>query len=156
MAKKRRGEKRGRKKSRKVPFASQIPAREKKPRQEPPESSATKPPGWHFRSMDMDGPWSWSNTNEEILQYIKGKLSNFETMTWEEILGRRDHAIKVADISPVAQRRLSEINQDDIDELVSLHLSGLERVWGIRHNEYLRILWWDPRHEICPSRKKST
>jgi len=37
------------------------------------------------------------------------------------------------------------------DALVSLRLSGKERVWGILQENALLLLWWDPGHEICPS-----
>jgi hypothetical protein len=50
-----------------------------------------------------------------------------------------------------AQRRLVAIAQDDIDDLFSLHLGGKPRVWGVRDGSVLRLLWWDPEHEICPS-----
>ena len=40
--------------------------------------------------------------------------------------------------------------------LVLRRISGPGRVWGIREEHVLDLLWWDPRHEVCPSPKKHT
>ena len=55
-----------------------------------------------------------------------------------------------------AQKRLVEMKLDDVDEVHSLRLSGVHRVWGILTENVLTLLWWDPNHEVCPSLKKHT
>jgi len=45
---------------------------------------------------------------------------------------------------------------DDTTELYELHISGLKRVWGLRHEPAFWPLWWDPEHTVCPSKKKHT
>jgi hypothetical protein len=77
-------------------------------------------------------------------------------MTWAQIMGTGSHPIPVGDITPDAQRRLEAIGQADVDELFSLRFTGRERLWGIRDRHTLKVLWWDPGHEICPSTKKGT
>lgn len=78
-------------------------------------------------------------------------------MTLHEITNNGDsHNIEVNQIVKDAQRRLEEIRQADVDELFSLRLSGKERIWGIVDRNIFKILWWDPKHEICPSAKKHT
>jgi predicted DNA-binding transcriptional regulator AlpA len=42
------------------------------------------------------------------------------------------------------------------NDLFSLRLSSLERLWGLRSNDVFSVLWWDPNHQICPSPKKHT
>jgi len=91
-----------------------------------------------------------------VYSLILNKLQSFETMKWSDILGNKSHMIAVEKICRKAQARLKEIGQEDVDELVSLRFGSKGRLWGIRDNEYLKILWWDPNHEICTSQKKHT
>ncbi len=114
-------------------------------------------PVWQFGNIDLRGPFGWNKINRvRLLDEILPKIQGFETMRWQEILGRNNHEIRISDISRTAKRRLSDIKLDDIDQLVSLRLSGRERIWGIRNQRTLRVLWWDPEHQVCPSPKKHT
>lgn len=45
---------------------------------------------------------------------------------------------------------------DDVDDLYQLHVTGPKRVWGIRFGPYLKLLWWDPDHQVYPVRKRHT
>ena len=63
---------------------------------------------------------------------------------------------KVAKIVPEMQKRLCDLEKEDLDELYSLRLSGKKRIWGIKESNLLWFLWWDPEHEICPSLLKNT
>jgi len=114
---------------------------------------------WHINTLDIDGPWGWKDIDPTVLwDTLLHRLSNFETMKWSEIKADKkyNHSIPISDLSPAAQRRLTDIEQDDIDELFSLRLSGQERVFGIRERHILKLLWWDPRHEVCKSTKRHT
>lgn len=93
---------------------------------------------------------------DRFLEEILPKLQAFETMTWGQILGRNNHQVPVYRLSKDAQKRLQTCKLDDVDTLVSLRLAGLTRVWGIRRQRTLRVLWWDPEHKVCPSKKKHT
>jgi hypothetical protein len=134
------------------------PSSEKIPRTGVPiDQIKDLPVAWHIKSLDRAGPWCWKNIDAETLwSVIHSKLASFETMKWSEILGFRHHEIPKIELIPGAQRRLEEINQDDVDSLVSLHLNGKKIVWGIRENNIMKILWWDPEHKVCPSGKKYT
>jgi hypothetical protein len=86
-----------------------------------------------------------------------GKLKSFESMTWQEIEGPSgSHFIEVSQCAKDARDRLRALQYDDIDMLFSLRISGRARVFGIRERRILRILWWDPEHQICPSAKRHT
>ena len=97
--------------------------------------------------------------NIDTMLAILGKLTSFESMTWgaiENKIGKYgtplNHYMPAANICRKAQKRLVDINQDDCDTLYSLHLKGTWRIWGIRDNEILRLLYYDTR-KSCYSSK---
>lgn len=106
--------------------------------------------------MDFDGPFGWHILTGDCVKDIQCKLGSFESMTWQQIEQAGSHNVAVEKLVKEARDRLVEINQDDLDELFSLRISGKERVWGIRDRSILRLLWWDPEHAVCPSQKKRT
>lgn len=116
-------------------------------------------PAWRVSLMEMLTPYGWRDIAPEKLREVREKLKDFESMTWHEILTasrHRNHPVSIDQLCKEARDRLEEIGQADIEELVSLRLSGPERVWGIRSENVLKILWWDPAHSVCPSLKKHT
>ncbi|MEL6853921.1 MAG: hypothetical protein AAFO83_02295 [Cyanobacteria bacterium J06607_13] len=124
-----------------------------------PTSFNHKRPAWRVSHLEMVDPYGWHETDAVTLKRIREKLGDFESMTWNQILvdgKKRHHSIRIDQIAKPALKRLREIEQDDIDRLVSLSLSGKQRVWGILEEGVLRLLWWDPNHKICPSHKKHT
>lgn len=116
-------------------------------------------PAWRVSLMEMATPFGWSEILPEKLREIREKLRDFESMTWHEILivgKHRNHSVSIEKLCKEARDRLEATGQSDIDELVSLRLSGPARVWGIRSENVLNVLWWDPDHAVCPSLKKHT
>ena len=116
-------------------------------------------PSWQISLLQMVHPWGWHDIEKTKTEEIKTKLAEFEKKTWNTILvdeRHRNHRIPKNKLSDGAQQRLAEVGQDDVDYLVSLRLSGKERVFGILNMGVLRLLWWDPDHQICPSPKKHT
>ncbi|MDM8548969.1 hypothetical protein QUF72_02780 [Desulfobacterales bacterium HSG2] len=117
----------------------------------------SRKPCWRISSADTGGPWSCAEMDHNMFWTgIFHRIRDFETMTWHEIRRTGSHSIPVSEICHEAGTRLEEIGLGDTDELFSLRLSGKQRLWGIRDRETLRILWWDPEHQICPSAKKHT
>lgn len=112
---------------------------------------------WKVSKIDDNSRWGWDQiTCPDFLRNIWDKMHDFETMTWSEILGRNHHAIAVTDIRKSAQKRLQELGHDDQEELVSFRLTGSQRLWAIRSDEEAFLLWWDPNHEVYPSRMRNT
>jgi len=87
---------------------------------------------------------------------VLDKLTAFESMTWAAILGTDHHEILVGSLCKEAQDRLATLKLDDLDTVLSLRLTALERVIGYRQDGAVYLLWWDPRHEVCPSNLKYT
>jgi hypothetical protein len=143
----------------KRPSFNQLIVAEKRPRFEYDGASFYKQrPAWRVAILEMVDAYSWHEIGATKIADIRSKLANFESMTWSQILQdakKHNHLVPVTSIIPKAQKRLLEIDQQ-VDDLVSLHLSGQERIWGILEDYILRVLWWDPFHEICPSKLKHT
>ena len=110
----------------------------------------------NFSLMDLSGPFSCSQITPTEWTLILQKMQLWETMTWDEISGRRDHAISFDSLSDTAQKRLKDIQLDDTDEVFSLHIDGKKRLFGIRDRNIFKVLWWDREHQVCPSLKKHT
>ena len=107
--------------------------------------------------MEMVDPFGWHTVDKETILSIRTKLSQFETMTWGSILnGKNHHNVEVDRLCSAARKRLDEMKQYDLEEILSLHLSGKERVWGILAEGVCTVLWWDPEHQICPALLKHT
>lgn len=109
-------------------------------------------PVWRFSYVDTKGPWCWTCLKDEELIGVLERLKAFETMPWGQILGDKHHLLCWESLSTKAQKRLQEIGRaDEADNLCSLRISGQPRVIGILDRHIFYILWWDPKHEVCPS-----
>ncbi len=113
-------------------------------------------PAWSFEVLDIEGPWGWNNDEVNAIFWTKmvPKLQSFETMTRAEISqaaggrrhGNNHHFVNVEDLTRKAQKRLSEIRQDDIDAIFSFRLTARTRIYGIRESRIFKLLWYDPFH----------
>ena len=76
---------------------------------------------------------------------------------WKADLGhfsqplKHNHNVGIQRLCKSAQDRLNAMKQYDPDEILSLRLSGTERVWGILADGICTLVWWDPEHQVCPS-----
>jgi hypothetical protein len=110
---------------------------------------------WKFSIIDTGGEWTFKSIKKDYFwNYLLNKLKNYESQTVGEfIVPKHNHKIEKCRLCKEAQKRLIEIELDDCDELYSLHITSIKRLWGILEGSYFKILWWDPHHEICPSNK---
>lgn len=112
---------------------------------------------WRFSRADKGGPFAWTSLQDPaVYKAVMERLHCFETMSEREIGESGSHPIPLASLSKEAQRRLQEIQQDDIDALMSFRINGPTRVFCIREREAMRVLWYDPDHQVCPAPKKHT
>ncbi|GJM43347.1 MAG: hypothetical protein DHS20C21_01890 [Gemmatimonadota bacterium] len=116
-------------------------------------------PSWRFGDLDRDFELSRGTSGNltvdmDIVHQIRSKLEGFETINWQEIERNGSHSVERWKLAKAAQDRLDAIGHRDLDELFSLRLTGPNRVWGIRKNAVLSIVWWDPEHLVCPSLKR--
>jgi hypothetical protein len=111
------------------------------------------PPSWRIGRLQLVHPFGWHELTGAKIRDIRDRLANFESMSWNDIVvkaKKRNHTVAVSKVCKEARDRLLALHID-IDEIVSLHLTGTERVWGYRDGAILNVLWWDPHHQICPS-----
>jgi len=109
------------------------------------------PLAWRFSHSDREGPFGWSIAEDAKFRQGVEKLYEFEGKNWNEITAGGSHAIAVRKLCDDARKRLVEIQLDDLDELLSLRLTGPNRVWCIRSGHIMRVLWWDAAHQVYPT-----
>ncbi|MFZ2446667.1 MAG: hypothetical protein WAW37_09935 [Syntrophobacteraceae bacterium] len=146
-------------KEKKVPKSKAKIGLKKHPRIEEEPSFNREMISWHVSLLEVVAPFGWHAVHRDKLDEIRQKLSQFESQTWNEILikgKKQNHTVSLVKLCPEARERLMELKQDDVEGVISLHLQGKERIWGIRDKHILKILWWDPDHLVCPSLKKHT
>lgn len=112
---------------------------------------------WSFSVMDFEGPFGWDkcDDHEKFIEIFKRKKL-FEGMTYNEILKTESHPIETYRLSKEARDRLVDLKLDEWDEVFSLRLTGRNRVFCLKDEGVMRILWWDPEHLVYPVEKKHT
>lgn len=95
-----------------------------------------------------------------FFEKIYPKLKDLESNTWDEIrlqthrgkggMKSNNHLVQVGKLCEKARKRLVDLKLDDNDELYSLRLEGKIRIYGIRKENYLDIIWVDLNHEVYP------
>ncbi len=113
---------------------------------------------WRFGDAELDGPWSWTRLRAEHVDGLRSKLAEIEKLTWSEATngGYPMKSCRLGSAPRDLLRRLDEIERDDIDCLFEIRLDGTTRVWGARRGNVFHVLWWDPDHEVWPSRLRNT
>jgi hypothetical protein len=120
-------------------------------------------PSWGFSKADghrddMDPKpltFGWHLATETCGRDVLVFLRQLENNSWKEILfqddGKRNHSIASNRLCPEAQERLRALKLDDFEMLYSFRVTKRKRLWGIRVDHTLFILWWDPEHLVYPS-----
>lgn len=145
------------KKSPRKPRQKQNPAAVSKDPRSYPASLNKRNFRWNTEEVDLDGEYGWSKVElKALFNEIIPKLQQYESMTWGEVEGAESHFVDVDNCSRKAQKRLGEIDLDDLEQLFSLRIGGKKRIFGWRRESVFYVLWWDPVHRVFPSPKKHT
>ena len=116
-------------------------------------------PVWRFSAVDHDGDWAFDAIASDDLVDLSKKLGDFESMTMREIFYSGEEPGKEYDVHALPSRalkRLEEIGRDDETKLARLRLAGAVRLYGFLRRHVFHVLWWDPDHEVYPSKKRNT
>jgi hypothetical protein len=122
-------------------------------------------PVWRLSLLDHEynRDWSWRGIDGPTLLTIIDLLAQMERLSWKEIRaqitggrrrGPKHKLIPVEHLCEAAQRRLVELELDDLAELFRFRTGNLGRLWGVISEESPRVfypVWWDPLHKVCPS-----
>jgi len=139
----------------KNPKAKFQPQPTKTPKKGFDENPLRLRPAWRVGYMEMVDPYGWHVLNAATLNEVREKLKSFESMFLSELYGpkKHSHMVQVDQLCKDARARLTELHLDDVEELLSLRLTGKKRIWGILEHNVVILLWWDPNHLVCPSLK---
>lgn len=123
-------------------------------------------PVWMFDKIDRNGESIAFDITRKDFDHreILDKMISFSSMTWAQLNrqthdnGRsKNHILQVESLSKVAQNRIIAMHlEEDNDRLYSIALNNTLRVIGIRDKDRFHVLWYDPEHKVCPSKKKHT
>lgn len=129
-----------------------------------PERYYSERPAWIFRNADKE-MWAFSEENirEVFWTEILPFLSGLEPRTWGDILvagKKQNHSVDVNTLNKVARDRLDAICIE-AESLISLRISGKQRLYGYMTGAAFNILWYDDDHGdndtcVCRSRLKHT
>lgn len=139
-------------KSPKKPKAIEKPEPVKIPkRSADPLIGGENPLSWRFSHRDLGGPFGWRDVPSNELNKLITRLAEFEDKNWEGISKTGSHRIACDILSADARERLNDINKNDLDELMSFRVDGTSRVWCICDGSIMKVLWWDPTHQVYPT-----
>lgn len=113
-------------------------------------------PAWRLGRIDFDGPWCPKSLGQDKLVEITRKLGQFESQSWSDLVRHGCHPVGTNDLIKKARDRLAVLKLDDIGQLYSVRLTGVNRIWGVKIRNVFIAIWWDPEHEICPAILKHT
>ena len=140
----------------KAPSGKIIPA-------SPKSGSATKTPVWRFDKLDMDGKFAFDLSREDFrYREVLQKIMDYSRMKWQDIEKQthdrgksKHHFLKSLDsLSPEARERIRAKHlEEHADAIFSFAFENMLRVIGIREGEEFHVVWYDPKHEFCPSRR---
>jgi hypothetical protein len=117
--------------------------------------SERKTPVWKLSHIDKDGPFG-EEFEPGLLDGVVNTLQGIESMDWASLGQQGSHFVKVEGLAKEARKRLEHLHLDDVDGLYSIRISGKKRIWAIKISNSLAILWWDPKHAVCPSHLRNT
>ena len=110
---------------------------------------------WRISSqyIDLDhNEWGWATRSniDCFFNILEKHLHRFEDTEWVQLKNQRScHPLPVERIVEKAQKRLCD-KCPDIDSLFQVKVGGKARVWGVRKEDILYLIWYDPDHTVYP------
>ncbi len=149
----------GKARSKKTPPIKLPPQRDDAPRRAskvPDQDASSARICWRFNLADTEGSWAITPVSwPEVI----GHLRQFESMTVHDLFAAggdmgKDYSLERGFPQDEANRRWQALGLDDQDRVSRLRHGGLIRIYGLRVGNVFHVLWWDPEHEIWPSRSR--
>ena len=115
---------------------------------------------WRFTHLDREGPWGLAHLSHEQVQALIGDMVKFENQTINELFYQGEWPGKCHDVAELPNRaaleRLDALGIPDMTKIWKLRIGGAGRLWGFLAGHVFHIVWWDPDHQVWPSKKKHT
>ena len=130
----------------------------------PKSNDSKENPVWMFDMIDRSGKYAFDINREDFKhKEVLDKIISYSSMTWADIdlqthdksNKSKNHYIPVNEMSKEALDRLKIKELEEYsDDIFSFAFQNKLRVIGIRDGKIFHRLWYDPKHEICPSTLK--
>lgn len=128
-------------------------------------NSDSKKVAWCFDMVDKNGAFRFAPERPDFdCKKVIEKLLSFSSMTWADLKrsthdqGKsKHHFLSLDALSHEAMERIKALNlgEEDQDRIFSLALENKLRLIGVRENEKFHVIWYDPKHEFCPSHQRN-
>lgn len=147
--------------SSKQPRAAAAPADVKAPRALHVDDSEVKDRClvYRFAEFDPDGPPDFHSMDHDKWVQVMKALAGYETQTVGTIWSATDNGCKVYELDTAHEnivKRLFDLGRDDETAVHTLRVTGRIRVMGFLRDHIFHVLWFDPEHQMSPSKKKHT
>lgn len=114
-----------------------------------------------WTKFDYDGPFCLGRSDIATVVNLFKQVSNLESMTWTEVFtGVNPRGTGYGEIArlpnAVAVNRLKELSLGDETNVSRLRFTGEQRLYGFCRDSDFYAIFWDPFHEIWPSKLKHT
>lgn len=115
---------------------------------------------FRFDIVDHGGDWCILDISRQDHSELLRFLSQIEAVKAGEMFKPGQKLFKVYSNmgdcpNPAVLTRLAN-EFEGLDHMVRLELDGMRRLYGVMTGNEFHIIWWDPKHEIWPSKKKHT
>jgi hypothetical protein len=128
-----------------------------------PGNSDREPVRFVMRRMRCgDGQFEWGQVSDpRRVRTILRRVMELEGKTWFDLqkadVSLHAHELSANRLSPEAEQAIADAKLDaEVDQLFQVGVSGKQRIIGLRYESEFHVVWWDPMHEFCPSKKKGT
>jgi len=110
---------------------------------------------WRLEHVDLDGPWGWRTLAHGSVSNLHRELVNLEKATRRKLeVEKKLNQIPCHDLCSEAQERLRTLKLGEWEFLWQIVLPPDKRdkwrAWGRAEGQHFYLLWWDPKHTVCP------
>ncbi|WP_242497881.1 hypothetical protein [Microbacterium protaetiae] len=113
-----------------------------------------------FDLVDHDGDWSLLDISKEDHSRLLDVMAQVEQMTAGELFKPGQRLCKTySDMAACPNSKATDrlVNRyEGLDHMVRLEIDGVKRLYGVRAGHEFHIIWWDPKHEVWPSKLHNT
>jgi hypothetical protein len=139
----------------KKPKVEQAPKLRKRPTSRAVRPTTEAPMSWRLEHVDLNGRWGWQTLARGSVSRLHKQLVGLEKDTRKKLeVEKKLVRIPCYDLCREAQERLRRLGLEEWEFLWQLALRPENRdkwrAWGLAEDQHFYLLWWDPKHTVCP------